>query len=134
MQYVEEGEKAYEHNTLPVIIITKSHQLPFNPCWNVCVLHNLPPNTNHITRHHLELAYQFVMSSRYSPDINVRWFPFNFPFLSRNPSGGTFLKLSCGVIFIMCSHTFSLFWLKDICDCQNISIKLPCVPFVWKSL
>ena len=33
---------------LPVAIHTKSHQLLFNSCWNVHVLHNLPPNTNHI--------------------------------------------------------------------------------------
>ena len=51
---------------------TRSHHLPFNSCWNVRVLHNLPPNTDQITRHHLELAYQFVLSSRLSPGINLR--------------------------------------------------------------
>ena len=45
---------------------------PFNSCWNVRVLHNLPPNTDQITRRHLELAYQFVLSSRLSPGINLR--------------------------------------------------------------
>ena len=57
---------------IPVAIHTKSHQLPFDCCWNVCVLHNLPPNINHIIHCHLELAYQFVLSSRYSPGINLR--------------------------------------------------------------
>ena len=56
---------------LPVPIHTRSHQLPFNSCWNVRVLHNLPP-TNHITCCHLELAYQFILSSRHSPGINLR--------------------------------------------------------------
>ena len=28
---------------LPVAIHTRSHHLPFNSCWNVRVLHNLPP-------------------------------------------------------------------------------------------
>ena len=39
---------------------------------NVYVLHNLAPNTNYITRWHLELACQFILSSRHSPDINLR--------------------------------------------------------------
>ena len=30
------------------------------------------PNTDQITRRHLELAYQFVLSSRLSPGINLR--------------------------------------------------------------
>ena len=38
----------------------------------VRVLHKLPPNTDQITRRHLELAYQFVLSSRLSPGINLR--------------------------------------------------------------
>ena len=57
---------------LPISICTKSHQLPFNSCWNVYVLHNLLPNTNHMTCYHLELAYQFVPSSRHSFDISLR--------------------------------------------------------------
>ena len=57
--------------SLQVAIHTKSHQLPFNSCWNVRVLHNLTPNTNHIIRHHLELAYQFFLSSRHTPGINL---------------------------------------------------------------
>ena len=53
-------------------LLLKSHLLPFNSCWNVRVLHNLPPDTNHMTLRHLELAYQFVLSSRHSPGINLR--------------------------------------------------------------
>ena len=67
-------------------------------------------NTNHITHHYLELAYQFVLSSKHSPCINLRWFPFNpFPFLSCNLSGGTLLYPTCGAVFTVCSHTFTLF-------------------------
>ena len=40
--------------------------------WNVRVLHNLPPNTDQITRRHLKLIYQLVQSSRLSPSINLR--------------------------------------------------------------
>ena len=61
-----------ENLPLPVAIHMKSHQLPFNSCRNVCVIHNLPPNTNHITHRHLELPYQFVLFSRHSPGINLR--------------------------------------------------------------
>ena len=57
---------------LPVAIHTRSHHLPFNSCWNVRVLHHLTPNTDQITCRHLELAYQFVLSSRLSPGINLR--------------------------------------------------------------
>ena len=32
------------------------------------------------------------------------------------------------VVFILCSHTFTLFLIEiDICDCRNVSVKLPCV-------
>ena len=37
------------------------------------VLQNLPPNIHQLTRHHLELAYQFILSSWYSSNINLRW-------------------------------------------------------------
>ena len=42
------------------------------PTMDGLVLHNLPPNTDQITRRHLELAYQFDLSSRLSPGINLR--------------------------------------------------------------
>ena len=61
---------------LPVAMHTKAHRLPFISCWNVGLLHNLPPNTNHITCCRIELAYQFILSSRHSPGINLRYLPF----------------------------------------------------------
>ena len=36
-------------------------------------------NTNYITRRHLELPYQFILSSTHSLGINLTWFPFIFP-------------------------------------------------------
>ena len=87
-----------DNSPFPVATHTKSHQLPFNSCWDVCVLHNLPPNTNHITRYHLELSYQFSAPSN---------------FLSRNPLVALF-ENSHNAIFTMCSHTFTLFWSRNI--------------------
>ena len=46
------------------------------------IFHNLPLNTNHIIWCHLEVSYQFVMSYRHSPGINLRLFSFNFPSIS----------------------------------------------------
>ena len=46
----------YGHNPYQIL------PTPFNSCWNVCVLHNLPSNTNHITCCHLDLVYQFILS------------------------------------------------------------------------
>ena len=63
----QSSSKNPDNLTLTVPIHNKSHQLPFNSCWNVRVLHNLLPNTNHITCCHLDLIYQFFLSSRYSP-------------------------------------------------------------------
>ena len=39
-------------------------------------------------------------------------------------------------IFTVFSHVFSLMVEKDICDCGNISVKLPCVcvPYIRRSL
>jgi hypothetical protein len=71
LEWMVTGPPPLDNLPLPFTIHTKSHQLLFNSCWNVLVLHNLPPNTNHITCRHLELAYQFVLSSRHSPAINL---------------------------------------------------------------
>ena len=115
--------------TIPVAIHTKCHQLAFNSCWNECGLHDLFPNTNHIACCHLEFAYQFILSSRQSPGINLRSVPFNFPiipstpplFLSYTIPGCTSPKLSHGAVFTLCSCTFTLFrWSK-------FSVKHPCV-------
>ena len=59
--------------------------------------------------------FPFILSSIHNPSINHRWFPFNFvsiPISSRTHSGGTLPNLSCGAVFTVCSHTFTLFWLR----------------------
>ena len=71
----------------------------FNSCWNAFVLRNLPPNTNYSTCHHLKLSYQFILSSRYNPGINLSWFPFNFP-----PFPPPFCLASTLVAFFQNSH------------------------------
>ena len=94
-----------------VAIHTKSYQLPFNSCWNVCVFHSLPPNTNYITHCTLEFANQFILHSRHSPGINLRWFLLNSssipgpPLLLSRTHSHVVSSLPC-----MCSHTFTLFW------------------------
>ena len=101
---------------------------PFNSCWKVCVLHNLLPNTDHITHCHLELAYQFVLSSRHSPGINFRWYLFNLPstppLFVLHPLWRYFSKT------LMWCHLYRLFRYiysplieKDLRDRRNISIK-----------
>ena len=40
-----------EHLPFPVAINVRFHHLPFNSCWNVCVLHTFL-NTNHIFHSH----------------------------------------------------------------------------------
>ena len=105
-------------NNLPLLVAihNKSHQLPFNSCWNVRVLHNLPPNTIAISTTILNLPINLLCSL----DTALVLTSFNFhlfslhlctspPFVSRNPSGGPFRKLSCGAIFNVCSHTFTFF-------------------------
>ena len=50
------GHRFSPHNSdnLPLLVAihTQSRQLPFNSCWNVLVLHNLPLYTNHIISRH----------------------------------------------------------------------------------
>ena len=72
----------------------------------------LPHNTNYITHHHLELAYQFILSSNQSPGIHLRWFPFNFPPSCLASTLVALPNLLCGAVFTMCSHTFTLFWSR----------------------
>ena len=71
MNGLQSSSNSPDNLPLPVTIHTKSHQLPFDSCWNVHVLYNLLPNTNHISHHYLELTYQFILSSRHSPGINL---------------------------------------------------------------
>ena len=42
----------------------------FDSHWNVCVLRNLSPDTNHITCCHFELKSEFILFSCISPSIN----------------------------------------------------------------
>ena len=84
------------------------------------------PNTNHITCRHLKLSYQFILSSRHNPGINLRYFPFNFPYIPPLlPSSCYFpcwllLKIVTGTIFSAYSHTFILFWLRK----TSVSVKM----------
>ena len=103
--------------------------------WIGRVLLNLLPNTVHIAYRHLEFAYQFVLSFRYSPAVNLRQFPFSFPFIPSashlflflTHPGGSYSKLSRGATFTVFTYIHSLLIEKDICDCRNVSVKLPCV-------
>ena len=53
----------------PVVIHTNSLLIPVGMYMNYITY---PPDMNQITCCHLELVYQFILSSRYSPDINLR--------------------------------------------------------------
>ena len=68
--------------TFPVAIHTKSPQLPFNSCWNVCALQNLLFNTNQFTCH--------CINSFYSPDTIPDKFlllhPLQTPHIAGTPS------------------------------------------------
>ena len=60
------------NSDLPVPIHTQSHQLPFQECWPVRVIHKLPdPTPDHIRRQY-ETAFQLVLKSRQFPGINIR--------------------------------------------------------------
>ena len=116
MNYHRSSSNNPENLPLPVVIHTKSHQLSFNSCWNVRALHNLPYNTNHITRRHLELSYQFILSSRqhpwYYPSDNFHSIfpesPTLLPSFCSFPTG-SYSKLSLGASFTVCSHRLHLF-------------------------
>ena len=64
--------------------------------------------------------------------------PLLSPHLSlMQPPGCTFQKLSRDVTFTMCSHTFTLFWLRKtsvIVKIFLISFRVLRVPFFWRSL
>ena len=46
---------------LPVAIHTQSHQIPFQECWSVSVIHKLPDSTPDHIRRQFETAYQLVL-------------------------------------------------------------------------
>ena len=57
---------------LPVVIHTQSHQIPFQECWSVSVIHKLPDSTPDHIRRQFETAYQLVLQSRHTPSLNIR--------------------------------------------------------------
>ena len=59
------------NSDLPVSIHTQFHQIPFQECWSVSVIHKLPDSTpDHIHRQ-FETAYQLVLQSRHTPGLNI---------------------------------------------------------------
>ena len=56
---------------LPVAIHTQSHQIPFQKCWSVSVIHKLSDSTPDHIRCHFETAYQLVLQSRHNPGLNI---------------------------------------------------------------
>ena len=54
---------AVSNPDLRVAIHTKSHQIPFQKCWSVSVIHKLPDSTPDHIRHQVETAYQLVLQS-----------------------------------------------------------------------
>ena len=106
-----------------VTIHTKSHQLHFNPCCIVWVLHKLPPNTNHFTSCHIELAFQIILPSRHSPGINFRQFPIFFPssFPVLQPWWHFSKPLMWRHHYRVFTYIYSLLIEKGMCDRQNIS-------------
>ena len=50
---------------LPVGIHTQSHQILFQECWSVSVIHKLPDSTPDHIRRQFETAYQLVLQSRH---------------------------------------------------------------------
>ena len=57
---------------LPVPIHTQPHQIPFQECWSVSVIHKLPDYTPDDVRRQFETAYQLVVQSRHTPGLNIR--------------------------------------------------------------
>ena len=51
---------------LPVAIHTQSHQIPFQDCWYVSIIHKLPDSTPDHIRRQFEIAYQLVLQSRHT--------------------------------------------------------------------
>jgi hypothetical protein len=81
------GTNSPDELPFPVAIHIRSHHLPFNSCWNVRVLHNLP------------IILTISLTAIHS---------------CCNPLMATFHKLSSDAIFVVCSQTFALFWLRKM--------------------
>ena len=57
---------------LPVAINTQSHQIPFQECWSVSVMHKLPDYIPDHICSQFETAYQLVLQFRHTPGLNIR--------------------------------------------------------------
>ena len=56
---------------LPVAIHTQFHQIPFQECWSIIVIHKLPDFTpDHIHRQ-FETKYKLVLQSQHTPGLNI---------------------------------------------------------------
>ena len=137
---------------LLVAIHTKSHKLPYNSCWNVRILQNLPPNTNHITCPLILITspaaiLNLPINLSYSVDTALVLTTDNFHLIFPptphpsllpvlQPPGGTFQNHSHGRNFD-CTFTYIYSFLikKGICDRRNISsFHVFVCTFVWRSL
>ena len=103
----------------------------------VCVLHNLPPNTTYVFSITCPLILLISPAAILNLPINLFWpldttlaFPFNFPSIPSSFLQPRLVALfinSHGAIFIVCSHTFTLFWLRKtyvIVEIYQISFRV----------
>ena len=104
-------------NNLPLPV--GIHNRSFNSCWNLHVLHNLPPNTT--THGHLEL-YQFILSSIHSLGINFRELSFLF---SSTPAFFMFLSLWGLLKTVLWRQLYCVFTYINslLIDKMSVSIK-----------
>ena len=63
---------AVSNPDLPVAIHTQSHQIPFQNCWSVSIIHKPPDSTPDHISHQFEIAYQLVLQSSHTPGLNIR--------------------------------------------------------------
>ena len=56
---------------LSVAIHTQSHQIPFQECWSVSVIHKLTDFTPDHICCQFETAYQLVLQSRHTPGLFI---------------------------------------------------------------
>ena len=57
---------------LPVGIHTQSHQIPFQECLSVSVIHKLPYSTPDYICRQFEAAYQLILQSQHTPSVKIR--------------------------------------------------------------
>ena len=57
---------------LPVPIHIQSHQLPFQECWSVRVIHKLPHATPDHVHCQYQTAHKLILKSHQFPGINIR--------------------------------------------------------------